>query len=106
MNILRFLLNYYFLFQKKRPSKISELESQISNLKDELKKAKDELTSSEACKTKAVQEADAANEQLTAVTVKLEESQRQLMDFSAAEEARLMELGKISQVLVIENDEK
>ncbi|XP_078178982.1 ROP interactive partner 5 isoform X1 [Carex rostrata] len=82
---------------KKRPSKISELESQISNLKDELKKAKDELTSSEACKTKAVQEADAANEQLTAVTVKLEESQRQLMDFSAAEEARLMELGKISQ---------
>lgn len=89
-------------FQKKRPSKISELESQISSLKDELKKVKDELASSEACKTKAVQEADATNEQLTAVTAKLEESQRQLSDLSAAEESRLQELGQISQVLIIE----
>lgn len=83
--------------EKKRPSKITELESQISNLKDELKKAKDELVSSEACKTKAVQEAEAANEKLTAVSAKLEESQRQLSDYSAAEESRLQELGQISK---------
>ncbi|KAJ3688156.1 hypothetical protein LUZ61_017320 [Rhynchospora tenuis] len=82
---------------KKRPSKISELESQISSLKDELKKVKDELASLDACKTKAVQEAEAANEQLTAVTAKLEEVQRQLSDFSAAEESRLQELRQISQ---------
>ncbi|KAJ4779331.1 ROP interactive partner 5 [Rhynchospora pubera] len=82
---------------KKRPSKISELESQISGLKDELKKVKDELASSDACKTKAVQEAEATNEQLTAVTAKLEEAQCQLSDFSAAEESRLQELRQISQ---------
>jgi uncharacterized protein (DUF3084 family) len=78
------------------------LESQISSLKDELKKVKDELVSSEACKTKAMNEVEAANEQLLAVTTKLEESQRQLSDFSAAEESRLQELGQISQVLLIE----
>ncbi|MCI12836.1 interactor of constitutive active ROPs 3, partial [Trifolium medium] len=43
--------------ERKRPSRISELESQISQLKEDLKKVKDQLILSESCKKQAQQDA-------------------------------------------------
>lgn len=84
--------------EKKRPSKLSELESKVSQLQDELKKAKEQLSSSEARRRHAQQEAEEAKTQEQAAAAsKLEELQRQLDEFSAAEESRLQELRKISQ---------
>ncbi|XP_010244974.1 PREDICTED: interactor of constitutive active ROPs 2, chloroplastic-like [Nelumbo nucifera] len=83
--------------EKKRPSRVSELESQLAQLKEDLKKAKDQLTSSETLKRRAQQEAEETKKQLLATTTKLEESQQQFLDLSASEEARLQELRKISQ---------
>ncbi|KAF6134820.1 hypothetical protein GIB67_002221 [Kingdonia uniflora] len=83
--------------QKRRPTRISELESQIAQLQDDLKKAKDQLGSSETRKRNIDSEAEDTKKQLVALTEKLEESQRQLVELSASEEARLQELRKISQ---------
>ncbi|XP_010253523.1 PREDICTED: interactor of constitutive active ROPs 3 isoform X2 [Nelumbo nucifera] len=83
--------------EKKRPSRVSELESQLAQLQEDLKKAKDQLTSSETWKKRAQQEAEEAKKQLLAMTAKFEESQQQLLDLSASEEARIQELRKISQ---------
>ncbi|XP_072984143.1 interactor of constitutive active ROPs 3-like isoform X2 [Typha latifolia] len=83
--------------EKKRPSRISELESQVSQLQEELKKAKDQLSSDETWKKQAQQEAEESKQHLQAITSKLEDSQQQLVEFSAAEEGRLQELRKISQ---------
>ncbi|AQK79130.1 interactor of constitutive active ROPs 2, chloroplastic isoform X4 [Zea mays] len=84
--------------EKKRPSRLSELESKVSQLQDELKKAKEQLSSSEARRRHAQQEAEEAKTQEQAAAAsKLEELQRQLDEFSAAEESRLQELRKISQ---------
>lgn len=83
--------------EKKRPSRIQELESQITRLQEDLKSAKDQLNSSETWKKKAQQEAEQAQKQLVAMSKELEESHQQLLDFSASEEARLQELRKISQ---------
>ncbi|XP_068669213.1 interactor of constitutive active ROPs 2, chloroplastic-like [Aristolochia californica] len=82
--------------EKKRPGRIPELENQISKLQEELKKAKDQLSASESWKTRA-QEGDDLKKQLAAMAAKLEESQKQLIDLAASEEARLQELRKISQ---------
>ncbi|XP_020086915.1 interactor of constitutive active ROPs 2, chloroplastic-like isoform X2 [Ananas comosus] len=83
--------------EKKRPSRISELESQVNQLQEDLKKAKDQLSSAETWKRKALQEAEEGKKQLLDASLKLEDSQKQLLDFSAAEESRLQELRKISQ---------
>ncbi|PIA38660.1 hypothetical protein AQUCO_02700114v1 [Aquilegia coerulea] len=83
--------------ERKRPSKISELESQLSQLQDDLKKTKDQLVSSESCKRHAQQEAEEAQKQLIVLAEKHDESQRQLLELSASEEDRLQELRKISQ---------
>ncbi|KAJ0978208.1 hypothetical protein J5N97_013682 [Dioscorea zingiberensis] len=83
--------------EKKRPSRMKELESQLNQLQEDLKKVKDQLNSSEMGKKKAQQEAEEAKTQLLAMSAKLEESQRQLVEFSAAEEDRLQELRRISQ---------
>lgn len=83
--------------EKKRPSRVSELESQFSQLQEDLKKAKEQLSSSESWKRRAQQEAEDAKKQLSAMSSKLEESQQQLLDLSASEEARVQELRKISQ---------
>ncbi|KAK9279758.1 hypothetical protein L1049_013440 [Liquidambar formosana] len=83
--------------QKKRPSKVSELESQISQLKEDLKKTKDQLSSSESWKMQAQQESEESKKQLLAMSSKLEESQQQLQELSTSEEARVIELQKISQ---------
>ncbi|KAI3995212.1 hypothetical protein MKX01_032014 [Papaver californicum] len=83
--------------QKKRPSKISELESQLAKLQEDLKAAKDQLGSSESCKNLAQQEAEEAKKQLLALNAKLEESQRQLLEKSVSLETRLEELQKVSE---------
>lgn len=76
---------------------MAELESQISKLQEDLKKAKDQLGSSESWKRRAQQDAEESKKQLSAMSSKLEESERQLLDLSATEEDRVIELHKISQ---------
>nr|KYP68469.1 Interactor of constitutive active ROPs 3 [Cajanus cajan] len=80
---------------RKRPSKISELESQISQLQNDLKKVKDQLILSESSKKQALEDAKVSKEQLLAISAKLEESQKQVLDLCAAGEARVVELQKI-----------
>ncbi|KAL8480584.1 hypothetical protein ACS0TY_027217 [Phlomoides rotata] len=83
--------------QKKRASKVSEVEPQIAQLQDEVKKAKEQLSSSEWWKKRAQQEAEEAKKQLAAMSAKLEDSQKQLNELYESEEARVQELRKISQ---------
>ncbi|WMV44792.1 hypothetical protein MTR67_038177 [Solanum verrucosum] len=85
------------VIEKKRPVKASDLETQLAQLQDELKKAKDQLSSSESLKKRAQQNADEAKKQLAVMSEKLEDSKKQLLDLSDSEEARLLELRKISQ---------
>ncbi|XP_057424832.1 interactor of constitutive active ROPs 2, chloroplastic [Lotus japonicus] len=83
--------------EKKRTSRVQELESQLAQLEEDLKRTKDQLNSSESWKRKAQQEAEDAKKQLLAMSKDLDESQQQLMELSASEEERLQELRKISQ---------
>ncbi|KAK4419167.1 Interactor of constitutive active ROPs 2, chloroplastic [Sesamum alatum] len=83
--------------EKKRPSKVSEMEPRIAQLQEELKKAKDQLSSSESLKRRAQQEVEEVKEQLAAMTAELEETQKQLKEISESEEDRVQELRKISQ---------
>ncbi|KAM3325247.1 interactor of constitutive active ROPs 2, chloroplastic [Capsicum chacoense] len=85
------------VIEKKRPVKASDLEMQLAQLQDELKKAKDQLSSSESLKKRAQQDADEAKKQLALMSEKLEDSKKQLLELSDSEEARLLELRKISQ---------
>ncbi|KAJ7972441.1 Interactor of constitutive active ROPs [Quillaja saponaria] len=85
------------MFEKKLPSRVSELESQLAQLQEDLMKTKDQLISSESWKRRAQQEAEEAKKQLSAMSEKLEESQQQLLELSNSEDARLQELQKISQ---------
>ncbi|KAG1337987.1 putative Interactor of constitutive active ROPs 2, chloroplastic [Cocos nucifera] len=83
--------------KKKRPNRTAELEFQLIQLQEDLKKTKDQLNSSESSKKRAIQEAEEAKKQLLVMSAKLEDSQRQLVALSDAEEARFQELRKISQ---------
>lgn len=90
-------LSHSPISEKKRPSKVQELESQIAKLQEDLKSAKDQLNSSESWKRKVQEEAEEANKQILSLSKELEESRQQFSDLSASEEARLQELSKISQ---------
>ncbi|KAK3206095.1 hypothetical protein Dsin_020141 [Dipteronia sinensis] len=83
--------------EKKRPSKISELEARVSQLQEDLKKANDQLGSSESWKKLAQQDAEDSKKQLSVMSSKLEESQKQLLELSTSEEARVIEFQKIAQ---------
>ncbi|KAF5744676.1 interactor of constitutive active ROPs 3 isoform X2 [Tripterygium wilfordii] len=83
--------------ERKRPSRISELESQVSQLQEELKKVKVQLNLSESWKKEAQQEAEDYKKQLSAMSVELEESQKELHKLSASEQAHVVELRRISQ---------
>ncbi|KGN64762.1 interactor of constitutive active ROPs 3 isoform X1 [Cucumis sativus] len=83
--------------EKKRPSKISELESQVSQLQEDLTIVKDQLCLSESCKKEFKQDAEEAKDQLVAMTLKLQESEKLVLELSASEEARVIELQQISQ---------
>ncbi|QCE09305.1 interactor of constitutive active ROPs 3-like isoform X2 [Vigna unguiculata] len=80
--------------ERKRPSRISELESQISQLKEDLKVVRNQLSLSDSSKKQAQQDAEESMKQLFAVSVKLEDSQQQLQKFSATEQSRVLELQK------------
>lgn len=83
--------------EKKRPSKLSELESQISQLQDDLKKVKDQLVSSELSKKEAQADAEELRTKLADVSAKLEESQKQVCELIASNEASVLELENISK---------
>ncbi|XP_050228247.1 interactor of constitutive active ROPs 2, chloroplastic [Mercurialis annua] len=82
--------------EKKRPSRVSELESQLAELQEDLKKAKEQLSSSESLKRRAQQEAEDTKKQLLTMSAKFEETEQQLMEFSASEDSRVQELRQIS----------
>ncbi|CAL0329102.1 unnamed protein product [Lupinus luteus] len=83
--------------EKKRPSRISELESRISQLQEDLKKVRDQLILSETCKKQAQQDAEESKEQLLALSAKLEDSQKQLLEISATGEGHVNVLQKLSE---------
>ncbi|KAM7278342.1 hypothetical protein ACFE04_005476 [Oxalis oulophora] len=64
--------------EKKRPSKISELESQISQLQDDLKKTKDQLSATELSKKQVELDAVESQKQILELNLKVEESQKKL----------------------------
>ncbi|KAF8100417.1 hypothetical protein N665_0224s0004 [Sinapis alba] len=72
--------------EKKRPSRITELEFLVSQLQQELKKAKDEVTVSETAKKQAEEEAEESRKKLQEVSSKLQENQHQCLEGSALEE--------------------
>ncbi|URE39071.1 Interactor of constitutive active ROPs, partial [Musa troglodytarum] len=83
--------------EKRRSSKVTELECQIARLQDDLKKTRDQLNCTESWKRRAQQESEEAKKQLLVMALKLEDSKSQMMELSAAEESRIQELRKISQ---------
>ncbi|URD74890.1 Interactor of constitutive active ROPs [Musa troglodytarum] len=83
--------------EKRRPSRVTELECQISQLQEDLKKTRDQLNLTESWKRRAQQEAEEAKKELLVMSLKLEDSQGQMEELSTAEEARIQELRKISQ---------
>ncbi|KAK7261395.1 hypothetical protein RIF29_27704 [Crotalaria pallida] len=83
--------------ERKRPSRISELESQISQLKVDSKNLRDQLSLSESCKKQAQKDSEEYKVQLLALSVKLEDSQQQLLKLAATEEAPVTEVQKIAQ---------
>ncbi|XP_016451133.1 interactor of constitutive active ROPs 2, chloroplastic-like isoform X2 [Nicotiana tabacum] len=82
---------------EKRLGRVSGLEDQLVQLQEEVKAAKELLSSSESLKKKSEQEADEFKKQIAAMSEKLEESEKQLLERSDSEEARLLELRKISK---------
>ncbi|KAK6116428.1 hypothetical protein DH2020_049890 [Rehmannia glutinosa] len=83
--------------QKKKPTKVSELETQVSHLQDELKKTKDQLSSSESLRRRVELDAEETKKQLIAMSAKFEDTQKQLEELSESEDTRIQELRKISQ---------
>ncbi|KAI4997647.1 hypothetical protein ZWY2020_052989 [Hordeum vulgare] len=81
--------------QKKRPSRLTELDSKVNQLQDELKKTKEQLSASESRRRQAQHEDDEAKKQGQDASSKLEDSQCQLVELSAAKESRLQERRKI-----------
>ncbi|KAM7256963.1 hypothetical protein ACFE04_012704 [Oxalis oulophora] len=81
--------------EKKRPSKISELESQISKLQEDLKKTKDELSATESWRKLASLDAEESRKKIVELNLQLEESQKQLS--TTTKESHVSELENISQ---------
>lgn len=70
--------------------------SELTHLQEELKKTKELLNSSESLKKQVQQEAELVKRQLAATSNMLEESQKQLLELSASEDGRILELRKLS----------
>ncbi|CAN0874851.1 Interactor of constitutive active ROPs 3 [Linum grandiflorum] len=81
--------------ERKRPSKISELESQISQLHEELKKVRAQLCTTETSKKQAEEDAQESKKQYIAASSKLQESQKLLQELSSA--SGISELQQISE---------
>ncbi|XP_051131731.1 interactor of constitutive active ROPs 3-like isoform X2 [Andrographis paniculata] len=63
--------------ERKHPSKVAELKSQISQLENDLKTVKDQLCSTESAKKQVQKDAEESNKQLAALSLKLEEFNKQ-----------------------------
>ncbi|KAL1558114.1 interactor of constitutive active ROPs 3-like [Salvia divinorum] len=85
------------LSEKKRSSKIPELESQISQLEHDLKVIKDQLISTEEQKKQAQEDAEESNQQLSALSLKLEELHKHLSEQPSSEEVESEEINLASQ---------
>ncbi|PHU05447.1 hypothetical protein BC332_26269 [Capsicum chinense] len=83
--------------EQKRPGRMSALEDQLAQLQEEVRAAKEQLSLSESLKETSQQEADEVKKQLAAMSEKLEKTEKQLLERSDSEEARFLELRKISQ---------
>ncbi|KAL5220504.1 hypothetical protein ABZP36_025217 [Zizania latifolia] len=83
--------------KRRPPTKLSGLESQLSQLQEELKKAKEQVLSTKHSKMRALQEAEEARAQAAAASAQVRDSEAQLAELSSAEEARLLELRRLSQ---------
>ncbi|KAF3660648.1 putative 40S ribosomal protein S23-like [Capsicum annuum] len=83
--------------EQKRPGRMSALEDQLAQLQEEVRAAKEQLSLSESLKETSQQEADEVKKQLAAMSEKLEKTEKQLLERSDSEEARFLELHKISQ---------
>ncbi|KAB2080621.1 hypothetical protein ES319_A05G078100v1 [Gossypium barbadense] len=77
--------------EKKRPSRISELEVRNSQIQEELKVVKEQLNSSESCKNRALRDAKESKKQLLAMSAKPETCRKQFLE-SASEGTRVVEL--------------
>ncbi|KAL8501548.1 hypothetical protein ACS0TY_020901 [Phlomoides rotata] len=93
--------------EEKRVSRVAELESQISQLQNDLKKVKDQLCSCETSKKHAQKDAEESSQQLIALSSKLQESQKQVLELSASQkveaidsnDSAALELNKLRQNL-------
>ncbi|CAN1249465.1 Interactor of constitutive active ROPs 3 [Linum perenne] len=85
--------------ERKRPSKISELETQISQLHEELKRVRAQLCTTETSKKQALEDAEESKKQFIAASSKLQESQKLLQELSCASGAgiSITELQQISE---------
>lgn len=83
--------------KRRPPTKLSELEPELPQLQDELKKAREQLLASELSKKRALQEAEEARAQAAAASAQVRDSEAQLAELSSAEEARILELRRLSQ---------
>ncbi|PHT36434.1 hypothetical protein CQW23_24134 [Capsicum baccatum] len=95
--LLRCSLFLFCKTQQKRPGRMSALEDQLAQLQEEVRAAKEQLSLSESLKETSQQEADEVKKQLAAMSEKLEKTEKQLIERSDSEEARFLELRKISQ---------
>ncbi|KAL9252464.1 Interactor of constitutive active ROPs 3-like protein [Drosera capensis] len=82
---------------RKRPSRVSELESQILQLQEDLKNVKNQLAASESSKKDAQYNAEELKKELQTVASKFDESQKQLSVLFASKEAHDIELQSISE---------
>lgn len=76
------------------------MESQISQLKEDLKKVKDQLNFSELSKKQAQQDAKESKEQMLSLSVKLEDSQQQLLKLSDNSTLLISAISEIQQLKV------
>lgn len=70
--------------------------SELTRLQEELKRTKEQLNSSETLRKQALHETELAKRQLSATSDKLEEAQKQLLELSASEDGRILELRQLS----------
>ncbi|KAH6822062.1 hypothetical protein C2S53_015850 [Perilla frutescens var. hirtella] len=82
------------LSEKKRPSRVAELESQISQLENDLKSVRDQLCSSETSEKQAQKDAEESKQQLLVLSSKLQESESKLLEQSASRNAHTVELSE------------
>ncbi|GFP95682.1 interactor of constitutive active rops 3 [Phtheirospermum japonicum] len=87
--------------EKKRPSRVPELETQISQLENDLKTVKDQLCSTEEQKKLAQRDANESNKQLLALSLKLEQSNSVQSDDSAALASALDEIKQLKAQLEV-----